>query len=346
MQKERMIESMNNSKAMKDLQTKLHTAQTDAVVLQNKTDATADEVTAAMDGIKVLKAKITTQEALDDGKVFDDKGDGVQEKPKNEPVYPEPKNHEPLKLFKNFGEQLRAVKNTAKGVYDERLLKLNNAAAGMSEGSPSEGGFAVQTDFAGAIMESAAKAGNILPLVDRYEVGAGSNAVRWMDIDESSVATTVFGGVQVYWAAEAAEVTAKKPKLMERSLELKKLMGIAYATYELEQDANFTGNLFMRAFQLAIQRKLEGDIVAGDGAAGMLGITKSGALVSIDKESGQAADTILWKNISKMYNRSLNKSTSAWLMHPDCADQLDFMQFPVGTGGVPVYLPAALAGSV
>ena len=47
-----------------------------------------------------------------------------------------------------------------------------------------------------------------------------------------------------------------------------------------------------------------------------------------------------------MYNRILDKSKAIWLCHPDVAEQLDFLSFPIGTGGVPVYLPAAIAGSV
>ena len=98
----------------------------------------------------------------------------------------------------------------------ENLLKVHNAMGG-NVGIGQEGGFAVQTDFAGAIMESAANAGNILPLVDSYQVTDGSNAVKWIDIDEGDVSTTVFGGVRVYWAAEAAEVAASHPKLRKKN---------------------------------------------------------------------------------------------------------------------------------
>ena len=85
----------------------------------------------------------------------------------------EPKNDKGIRLFENFADQLRAVKNAAGGVVDDRLSKLNKEfynATGMNEGIGTEGGFAVQTDFAGMLMDTAAKAGNILPLVDKYEV--------------------------------------------------------------------------------------------------------------------------------------------------------------------------------
>ncbi|MCK9328000.1 MAG: phage major capsid protein, partial [Bacteroidales bacterium] len=255
------------------------------------------------------------------------------------------------KPFKNLVDQLCAVRAVAtEGRADERLIQLNkfsNLPFGGNEGLGSDGGFAVQTDFAGLMMESAVKDSQILSLVDSYEVTDGSNSVKWVDVDETSIATTVFGGVQVYWAAEAAAVTASNPTLVERELKLEKLMGLAYATYELEKDSSFTNTLYNRAFTAAIRRELENTIVAGTGVGKPLGFLTAGGTVSVAKEAGQPAATILWNNISKMYNRALDKTASlAWVMHPDCHEQLDFMSFPVGVGGVPVYLPATAEGTL
>lgn len=343
----------NKSKAMKALIAELDAAKKGAQELQNKPEATAEEIAAATQKIKDIKAKIAAQEAIDDGKEFDESGNEVEDMtPVNTPVYAQPKSDKGLRVFKSFAEQLKAVKNAADGNVDQRLIQLNREfqnSSGMSESIGTEGGFAVQTDFAGMMMDSAAKAGNILPLVDQYTVSDGANSVRWIDIDESSVATTVFGGVQVYWASEGATVNKSKPALVEREIKLEKLMGLAYATYELDSDSNFISELYARAFALGIQRALEAAIISGDGKGKPLGILNSGSKVTVAKETGQANDTVVWENISKMYNRALDKdqiSRFVWLVHPDLAEQFDFLSFPVGTGGVPVYLPAAQVGSV
>jgi HK97 family phage major capsid protein len=344
---------MFKSKAMKALMAALNKAQSEASGFT--AESKIEEITAKTEEIKNITARIEALKAAEAGKEFDENGEEVVDKtPINTPVFAQPKDHTSagIRVFKNFAEQLKAVKNAASGSVDERLIRLNKEfqnASGMNEGIGTEGGFAVQTDFAGMMMDSAAKAGNILPLVDQYEVSAGANSVKWVDIDETSVATTVFGGVQVYWASEAAAVNASKPKLIEKELKLEKLMGLAYATYELESDSNFISQLYSKAFSLGIQRTLEGAIIAGDGKGKPLGLLNSGAKVAVAKESGQAAATVLWENISKMYNRALNKdqiSKFVWLAHPDLAEQFDFLQFPIGTGGVPVYLPAAQVGSV
>lgn len=265
-------------------------------------------------------------------------------KPVNTPVL-ESVNEPMPKPYKSFAAQLRDVKMAAQGQVSENLRTVQNAMGGNT-GVGADGGFAVQTDFAGLMMDSAAKAGNILPLVDSYQVTDGSNSVKWVDIDEDDVSSTVFGGVRVYWAAEAATVAATQPKLSEKELKLEKLMGFAYATYELESDSSFVNTLYTRAFQLGIQRALEGAIISGDGVGKPIGILNGGGLVVISKESQQAAGTVVWKNLSKMYNRVLDKSKSVWLSHPDAHEQFDFLEFPVGTGGVPVYLPATQQGTI
>lgn len=278
-----------------------------------------------------------------------EKDEKERNQPENQPFRPqpaEPKDHQPLKLFKNFGEQLKAVKDVASGGrVDDRLYNLNKALGG-NEGVGADGGFIVQTDFAGAMMDTAATSGEILSRVDSYQITGNANGVKWNDIDETSVATTVFGGVQVYWASEGNSVTASKPKLREKKLELEKLMGVAYATYELEQDSNFVSQLYTRAFEKAIQRTLESAIVSGDGIGKPLGFLTGAALVQVAKEAGQAAATVNYANIVKMYNRILEKTNALWVCHPDVQEQLDFLEFPVGVGGVPVYLPASSQGSL
>jgi HK97 family phage major capsid protein len=248
--------------------------------------------------------------------------------------------------FKNLVDQLASVKNFATtGNIDERLKKVNSAL-GMSEGAAADGGWAVQSDFAGMLIDTAVKEDPLLNLVDSYSVSANSNSVTWIDIDEPDIESVVFGGVKVYWAAEAAQVGATKPLLKEKGLKLERLMGLAYATYELNADSNFVDQLYNRAFQTAIRRELASCIIGGSGVGKPLGIKNSPALVTVDKETSQGADTINWNNISKMYHRALDKARNVWVLHPDAHEQLDFLEFPVGTGGVPVYLPATQQGTI
>ena len=263
-----------------------------------------------------------------------------------------PAEHKKLNLYRNVGEQLKSIRQFAMtGNIDERLMKLNKeerAASGMNQLNPSEGGFALQTDFGGMMMDSAVTTGQILSRVDTYEIGQGAKGVEFIEIDEESISDTVFGGVQVYWDAEAEAATASKPKLKKRKLELLKLVGLAYATDEMMEDTNFISELYSRAFEAGIIRKFEGGIIAGTGAGMPLGCLNANNKISQAKETGQAADTIIWENIVKMFNRRLVKPTSkfGWVCHPDAREQFDFMTFPLGVGGIPIYLQESIAGSI
>lgn len=232
-------------------------------------------------------------------------------------------NNAPLHVFNSLGEQLRAVYNACHGMQDNRLNVLNEALGGnVAVGA--DGGFAVQEDFAGQILDSAIAGSEILSRVDTYTVSANSNSARWLSIDETDVSTTAYGGVQTYWASEAATVAATKPQLKELKLDLEKIMGIGYMTSELMDDAPFMTGLYERAFETAARRLLEAGILAGDGVSKALGILHSGALVEVAKETSQAAGTVNAANILNMWQRadSRYRSNMVWLAHPDLESQL------------------------
>lgn len=251
------------------------------------------------------------------------------------------------KPFACLGEQLQAIrqaKNT--GIVDDRLLKVNNAT-GASVGTGADGGFAVQQDFAGTILESAYKNSEILQRIDSYTVSADSNSAKWIQVDETDVSESVFGGVQMYWAAEAATVMQSKPKFKEMKLDLEKMMGIAYATDELLQDATFMTGFFSRAFALATDRLLSGAVISGDGNAKPLGIMNSKALVSVAKEESQGAGTIATENILAMWRRTHfnTRKNLVWLCHPDC--ETEFPELTLGPSKELIWMPeGGISGSM
>lgn len=237
----------------------------------------------------------------------------------------------PVRMFNSLGEQLQAIKNAAKTPdrVDERLYKVHNAVMGGNTNVGEDGGFAIQEDFAGNILESAVTTGEILSRVDTYTCSANSNSVRWMTAKETDLSEGVFGGVKMFWAEEGESVSATKPQFREARLELEKMMGFAYATDELLQDASFMTSLYGKAFTVASRRLLEDAIIHGDGDKKPLGIMNSDALVQVAKAADQAAGTITADNIFAMWQRSLfqNRSKMIWLAHPDTEMQLQKLTF-------------------
>lgn len=238
-----------------------------------------------------------------------------------------------LKVFSSLGDQLKAIYAFRKeGVKDERLQQVNNAVLGSNEGTGADGGFALQTDFTDQILESAVEQSPLLNRLDRYTCSSAANAMRWLSADETDVSKSVFGGVQMYWASEGATVAASKPQFRELKMDLEKMMGFAYCTDEMLTDAAFMTGFFGTAFTLAADRLLTESVISGDGVGKPLGILNSKAIITVDKESTQAAGTFLGANAIKMQARAMprNRDRLVWLMHPDAEELLPYLSIQSG----------------
>ena len=239
-----------------------------------------------------------------------------------------------FRVFNSLGEQLQAIRNAAKGEVDERLLRVNNAVNGMNTNVGGEGGYAIQEDFAKGVLETAAQTGEILSRVNTYTVGANSNSVRWYNIDETDVSAHVFGGVQMYWAEEGGTVATSKPTLRQVKCDLEKMMGLAYATSEMLEDAAFMSSFFGRAFAVATERLLEDAIFNGSGTGQPKGIMNSEALLTASRASSGKITTPdilgMWRHAHAKYRRNM-----VWIAHPDCEEQLQQLTL----GDKPIWMP-------
>jgi len=337
---------MFKSKAMNSLIASLAKAKAEAGAFTAETALT--DITAKTAEIKQIQARIEAQEIVDAGKKFDADGDEIKDTvPVNGPIVVDPNRKGP---FNTFGEQLIAIaKSSRPGVpVDERLLKVQNAT-GASEGVPSEGGFLVQKDFAAELLKNIYTTGVLVPKCRKIPISANSNGIKINGIDESSRANgSRWGGVQGYWADEAATVTASKPKFRQIELTLNKLMALYYATDELLQDASAVEGVMSQAFSEEIRFKVDDGILRGTGSGQMLGILNAGCLVTQAAETAQVADTLLFENIVKMWSRLIasSRANAEWYINQELEPQLYGMHLAIGTAGVPVYMPAnGLSGS-
>jgi HK97 family phage major capsid protein len=247
--------------------------------------------------------------------------------------------------FGSFGQQLAAVMNAGMGNgTDPRLF---NAASGLNENSGPDGGFLVQTDFASTLLNDVFETGILASRCRELNISAASNRMTMNGVDETSRASSRSGGIIGYWEEEAAEKTATKPKFRKIDLKLKKLIGLCYATDELLEDATALESVITTGFVDEFGFLVDDSSVNGTGAGQPLGILNSGCLVTVAKETGQATKTIMAENVMNMYSRMFARSRSngVWLINQDIEPQLFGMSLAVGTGGVPVYMPAGgLAG--
>lgn len=240
----------------------------------------------------------------------------------------------------SMGEFLRAVVDAGSPSrrVDPRLFE--NRAAGLSEGVNADGGFLVDKDFSQEILRQVYESAQLASRCRRVQISGPSNGLKINVIDETSRADgSRFGGVQAYWAAEAAAATASKPKFRQLELSLKKLMGLCYVTDELMSDTVAMSQVITDAFVQEMAFKLDDAILNGDGDGKPLGILEGSGLVAVAKEAGQAAGTISKENLVKMKARFHGQLDSAiWLINQALEPQLNLMTlgdlgqyFPGGT---------------
>jgi len=244
--------------------------------------------------------------------------------------------------FGSFGQQMAAVMNASRpgGQIDPRLY--NAAASGLSETVPSDGGFLVQQDFAAEILQETFATGILASKCRRIPISGNSNSLKINGIDETSRASTRYGGIVGYWEDEADLKTKSKPKFRKIELNLKKLIGLCYATDELLQDASALEGVIRQGFISEFGFLLDDAIINGTGAGQPLGILNSGCLVPVTKEVGQKADTVVTENVIKMYSRMFPTSLARaeWYINANIIPQLFTMSLSIGTGGIPVFMPA------
>lgn len=246
------------------------------------------------------------------------------------------------KPWRSFGEQLKAVAVGAMEPYrmDERL-KAQKAILGANEQQGSEGGYLVQTDFAQELMTIVHQESAVASRCRRIPIGANSNGLKINAVDETNRSTGRWGGIQGYWVSEGGSITASQPKFRQMNMELHKLAAAVYATEELLSDATALGSVIQQAASEEMAFMLGDSIFNGNGAGKPIGILNGAALVSVSKEAGQPAATLQFENITKMWSRmwAPSRANGVWFINQDIEPQLLGMDFPVGTGGVPAYLP-------
>jgi len=296
--------------------------------------------------IKNLEKSIEAQKKIVDR-------EDANKKPVNGPIPAEPKNHKTVEnitrdIFGSVGGYFQAVfKSKNEPEYGEKLGKLNTEvlkvvnAAGMNESTPVDGGVLVGTDVSTVLLDKSYETGKLVNRAFKLPISQNSNSISLPVIDEVSRKNgSRYGGIQMYWDGEAAQITGSKPKMGSVDLKLRNLNGLVYVTNDLLEDAAALEAWIMKKFPEEQGFKLDDAILNGTGNGMPLGITKSGALVKVPKEAGQAAKTIVALNVIKMFARfNGNINNAVWVINNDTLPQITTMTITIGTSGALVYMP-------
>jgi HK97 family phage major capsid protein len=112
---------------------------------------------------------------------------------------------------------------------------------------------------------------------------------------------------------------------------------VVYATNQVLRDTALLEQEINDNVPMELNFMLDDDILNGSAAGYPSGILNDNSLVTVAKESGQVAATIVKANILKMWSRlwSRSKSNAVWFVNQDCAPQLHNLE--IGSGGSLMY---------
>lgn len=261
------------------------------------------------------------------------------------PAMPRNRQREGRFGFNHFGEfacsVYRACMPGSAMVLDPRLGKMM-AATGGSQGVPSEGGFLVPPTFGNFIWDGLRdEPDSLVGMTDQYTV-EGESLSFPANAETSRTNGVLYGGVSAAWLSEASQITNTKPKYRRIKLEPQELAVLIYQTDKLIRNSPIALEQFLsRAASAAINFQVGDAIINGNGSGKPLGILNSGSLVTVAKEGGQAADTVLFNNIVKMYSRmhAIRRRNAVWLINQDIEPQLWNLTQEGTSTSTPVFLP-------
>src|SRR5262245_6300803 len=251
---------------------------------------------------------------------------------------------DPRAGFKNFGEFALAVKDACQPGKrpDDRLAIVAKAAAGMGEAFGSDGGFLVPQEFTRKILERIYAPSNLLGMTDAYTI-AGNTIAFPKNAETSRANGSRWGGVRAYWREEGDQATASKPTFGRLQLNLHKLFVMIHTSDELLAD---TQGLALEQYLLRVASEetnfVVGDsIINGTGVGQPQGILGAACTITVNKEAGQAAATLVSQNLVNMWARlwAPCRANAVWLINQDVESQLHTMTVGSGSAATPAYLP-------
>ncbi len=220
----------------------------------------------------------------------------------------------------------------------ERISKA--AGTGVLESDDQYGGYLVPVEFSNQLINRIDEKSDFLPRCTIIPMATNIIEIPMVNgFDFSS--GYVFGGMQALWTDEEAAYSEKRPKWGMLQLKLHKLTCLAYATEEILQDSPQSMEaILMNGFTNAVNYQFNYVLLRGTGAGQPQGILNSPSKVTVAKEAGQAAASIVWENLIKMYASIYDPAGAIWVANFNTLPQLASMSLAVGTGGVPVWMPA------
>lgn len=205
---------------------------------------------------------------------------------------------------------------------------------------PSDGGFLIPEVLRANLLSVALETAVVRPRA--FVVPMESLRVPFPTVDETTHVGSVFGGLTGRWQPEGTSADEDSVKFGVVVLEAGRLEIYCEVPDTLVNDSAISFDAYLAGkIPEALAFYEDRAFLKGSGSGQPLGALNASAMIGVDKQANQAADTIVWQNVVKMYSRMLPSSLgrAVWVVSPDTFPELATMALSVGTGGAAVWLP-------
>jgi HK97 family phage major capsid protein len=229
--------------------------------------------------------------------------------------------------FKSFDEYATVVHS---GRADPRLQAAMSTTVGQ------DGGFLVPDEFSAELLDGSLEDEIVRPRATVYPMSSNTRKIGGFDGSDHTDGS-IFG-MTARWMAENATNTEQQPKTVLLELHAQKLAIYASASNELAADGMNFDQMLGGAMRAATSFGLDRAFLTGNGVGKPLGVLNDPALITVSKEAGQEAASVVYENLVAMMARLhpalFNKSV--WVANVSTIPHLSSLVLNIGVGGAPV----------
>lgn len=218
-----------------------------------------------------------------------------------------------------------------------KVFDVRNA---YTTSTPSEGGLLVPEVMRSAIMQVALETALTRPRATVIPMSAGKLTLP--AVEGGSNVSALWGGIQAYWEDEGEELTSSEAKFRAVTLDPKMLTALAEFTNSLIADAPALLSWFMQNMPKATAWFEDDGFIDGNGVNKPHGWLNASCATVVAPEGAQAADTIVFKNLTKMFSRMLPGAKPAWYVNQETFPEL--AELKIDTGSEAIWINNAQEG--
>lgn len=223
--------------------------------------------------------------------------------------------------FDSIGEFFLAIKNDPRATKTENLQILSSQREKVGE----DGGLLVPDDMVNEITKKIEGDESLLPRTRQLTTAGNRISIP---VDENQPWTGAGSNFESYWIGEEESAAESKKKMSECDIRLNKVAAKVSVTDEMLEDAPLIESIIMADAPEVIMHRINSAIISGNGVKQPEGILNSGFGFEVAKEGGQAADTVVFENLKKLYTHALPraKRNGIWVHNVAVEEELIGMQ--------------------